>query len=371
MSTFGRQPCVQSCQYLLGIADDRHLRLVVPPDHLGVDVDVHDPRRERHLPVLRVRALEARSDGDQQIGISAQRSHPFVPGKVPDAERITLGDRTSAVGARDHSCLQGMGQGGQLAGSSGGRHATPRPDQWTPRCHDGGDGIFECAGVNDRQVGQGLLYQSLLDALQQLPIACRILQVDRDLQRCRSLSVRQRRPHRVAEPGHDLGGGRCHGAPLADRSEHGRLVRHLVDEAASLAEETTVDLPRDVQDRAGRRPRLDERAHGVGGARSCRRDANAEPSGCTRVAIGGSGSTLLVADRHRADPPAPPQGVVDGEIVHARDAEHDIHPPSLETLDDEISAGQLLHGRSSRFQHASLPDLPSAPFRPQHPLYHL
>ena len=77
----------------------------------------------------------------------------------------------------------------------------------------------------------------------------------------------------------------------------------------------------------------------VGGARARGGDADADPAGGARVAVGGEGRALLVADQ---DVPqrATDQRVVDRHDRAAGVAEDEVHALVLERLDEQAGAGR-------------------------------
>ena len=116
-----------------------------------------------------------------------------------------------------------------------------------------------------------------------------------------------------------------------------------MDEAAVPVEETAVDLARHVQDRRRRDKGLELATHGVRRSWTRRGEEHTETTGRPRVAVGRAGGTLLVADGDGANPPVAPDGVVDGEVVNARDAEHDVDTGPRESVHDRIAAVSLGH----------------------------
>ena len=52
---------------------------------------------------------------------------------------------------------------------------------------------------------------------------------------------------------------------------------------------------------------------------------------------------MVPADRDCPDRPATSDGIVDRQVVHARDAEDDFDAGLLEYVDDGVAAGVLVH----------------------------
>ena len=160
--------------------------------------------------------------------------------------------------------------------------------------------------------------------------------------------------------------------PGADRRRPARdgihqlpLVRALVQrEAAAFPfEQPALRLRRDLQNRRARRVRLPHGRGGIRRARPRRRYRNAEPPGRARVAVRGIHGGLLVAHDDRADG-GPLERVEDREVVHTRDAEHDLDAEGFELVGEDARArrrfGAFPHGLLSRRLRAWLARAPGA-----------
>ena len=85
----------------LGVADYGGLGRVIPARHRRVHVDLYEPRRQAHLPVLGVRTLKTRPDRYQEVRFATQGSDVGVPGEVANATGMVLGDNPPPVRARE------------------------------------------------------------------------------------------------------------------------------------------------------------------------------------------------------------------------------------------------------------------------------
>ncbi len=141
----------------------------------------------------------------------------------------------------------------------------------------------------------------------------------------------------VDQPRYVLGAGRVLGPPDG-AAEHRELVGDLVKCAATAAEVAVGHLTDEAQHRRVARIGRGERGAGVEHARPRHHGAHPDSSGRPRVAVGHVGGGLLVAGVNDADAPVFGQGVEEPVQLHAGQPEDDIHAPTLQPLDDELSA---------------------------------
>src|SRR5690606_2926790 len=88
----------------------------------------------------------------------------------------------------------------------------------------------------------------------------------------------------------------------------------------------------------------EQAGHRVRGAGAGGGDGHAELAGRTAVAIGGVESGLFVADGDGRNTAAAPDGVVDGQVVDADDAEDILDAERPEGFVDGFAAGHFAHG---------------------------
>ena len=132
--------------------------------------------------------------------------------------------------------------------------------------------------------------------------------------------------------------------PPADRPEALDLVRHLVERAHVLADQGGGNVRHHEEHGLGARLGLDERRQRIGRARPGRDDDDARPARGPRIAVGHEAGALLVPRQDVGDPVLPEEGVVDGEVVDARDAEDVSHAFGLERGHHPLAPGPVGHG---------------------------
>ena len=125
--------------------------------------------------------------------------------------------------------------------------------------------------------------------------------------------------------------------------EQFELSTQLVTEAALLFHVWRLDVTRDQDHRRRVGPCLGNRGQGVGSTGPSGRDRHAWPTGGARVTIGGKTSPLLVTDDHVLDFGCVTQRVVQGKIVHAWHAKHDVNTVRLQRRDHCLSACHVAH----------------------------
>ncbi len=121
---------------MLRVTDHGGLHRVIPARHGGVDVQLHEPRRQLHPPVLRVRSLKARPDRHEQVRLAAQRPNVGIPGEVADARGIAFGDDPAPVRARQQPRAQAPHEPLHLGDGIGCNHPSAGPHEGPARTGD-------------------------------------------------------------------------------------------------------------------------------------------------------------------------------------------------------------------------------------------
>ena len=116
-----------------------------------------------------------------------------------------------------------------------------------------------------------------------------------------------------------------------------------MQEALSLAVVNGIHLPGEQEHARGRELRLEQARHRVRRPGACADDRDAEPARRPRVAIGRVHRALFVTDADGLDRAIAQNRIVDGDVVHAHDAEDMSHADGLERCDHRLAACHFLH----------------------------
>ena len=143
----------------------------------------------------------------------------------------------------------------------------------------------------------------------------------------------------------DVLGSRRPDAPLRDRAEHGLGVAQLVKIFAVDRHRAARQLAGEQEHRRRVGVRFADRGQRVrhAGPRHGQTHARAPRGAC--VAVGHVARAPLVARRHDANRALVEEGVVDGQIVDAGDAENRVDPVGFQSLNEQTCAGR--HAQSS------------------------
>ena len=126
--------------------------------------------------------------------------------------------------------------------------------------------------------------------------------------------------------------------PLGHRREAGQLVAALVQIPLVQPDALRRDLAGDAQNGGGIAVGRSQRRQRVERGRPGRADADADLAAGAGVAVGHEGGALLMAGEDVPDAAVAAQGVVDGEIVRARDAEHSADVVPRQRANDSFTA---------------------------------
>ena len=323
-------------------ADDRRVGRDV-----GVDAVVGrplEPDRDQRLrlwlgEVLGLDAVEVRADRQHDVGLVPQAAGGLDVRREPDQARVVAPEQAGRAVGGQHGRAEPRRE--RAHGLTRITRATTRPDQ--RRCR-----VVEQRG-DDGQVRRRLEHRR--------PRGPVLRHLGRTAGRWRSPGTpgawarsRRRGPRRVpprprsprsAPDAPDF----TTGANIADwPSVSCRIPRYSPAPAQGRR-----DVGGDDQDRRARRPRLADRAERVGRARPGGRQRDAELAGGARVAVGGVGRGLLVADADQPDRGFA-QRCPEREVVHAWKPETDADARSLELGNDDLRSGGHLRdaiGRSA------------------------
>ena len=299
-----------------------------------VDVDGDQVRRLRPLPGLGHHPVEVAADRDHDVGLVPQLSglghvgwhvhEAWMPGREQPACRV----------GEDHRGHEALGQGRERLAGSGLQGAASGPDQRPARALDQLGRASEAPLVAAcGKLAAFVRRAGLVDLLAE--------QVGRDLQ-----------VHRARGGGEGDARGLAHGVPelgsighldglLDHRLEHRRLVGGLVQHSPPDpgTAQPRGDVGRDHEHGLARGPGLPDGRQRVGRARPRGGERHAQPPGGAGVAVGRVGGGLLVAhadqpDRRLSERAPEPQ------VVHAGEAERDLHAGPLERGDRQSRACQ-------------------------------
>ena len=330
----------QRARHRLGVPLDDDLRAVVLRGIEGVDVDRHQLRRVGLGPVLGHHPVEVAADREHHVGFVPQRAGLGHVGRQADQAWMVGRQQTARRVRGDDRCGQPLGHEAHGLTRAGRNRAPADPyeralrlRQDASRAVEGVVGRFRGNVRNDSR-----FRGTVLDLGGE--------QVRRDLDEHRAAGRRDRRDQGLGdEPTQRFRIFRPE-RRLRHRLEHRALVGHLVQQAAMhpLAAQGRGHVGGDHDDGRARGPRLPHRAERVRGARPGRDEGDADVPARPRVPVGRVGGRLLVA---HADEPDGRIGErrPQREVVHAGQAEHDLHPGALERRDHR---SRSVHGHGTQ-----------------------
>ena len=307
------------------VGDDTLGNRVVAADAGRVEVDLDERARDLDRPVAGGLLREAGAEGDADVAGGDQAADGGLLAGGSGVQRVAGRQHALAVEAGDDGRVQRLGQLGDAAGVQAGA----------------------AAGEDERR----------LSAVQQLSHASDGGRVgrrrgqarDRDLGRLGGGGQHRRhrldhgragpggdRAQRLVDRGGQRGGGARPQVMAGDGMEGAGLADGLVHPAALAG--VARHLGGDVQDAQVGGVGLAHAGEGVEGAGAGAGDADADAVGGARVADGGEGGGLLVADDDRSDRGAA-EGLPQAERVLAGDAEDDLDAVRLERGHQRVGAG--------------------------------
>ena len=267
-----------------------------------------------------------------------------------EPERIGLGDRAAPHHGRDHRRPEPAREGLELPRRLGRDHPAAGDEERPP---------------SPGEVAGRLLHQP--DVARRAPALAggreprrdgRVEQIGRDRQRDRAGPAGPEQVERALDRAGDLRAAPEGVGPPADRPEALDLVRHLVERAHVLADQRAGDVRHEEKHGLRARVGLDERCQRVGRARPGRHHDDPGSPRRAGVAVRHEPRALLVPRQDVGDPVLAEEGVVDREVVDARDAEDVAHALGVERGHDPLAASAR---RGVRAHHGTL--APREPIR--------